>query len=92
MKELLFNELKNNRKKDDFTYQVKDMLYKDCVGYIKTMNNVNVTECVYTVPMFMIGYPIYNVEEVTKYIGNKLKREKIKVKFLSEKEIFVKWT
>lgn len=91
MKELLFNELKNSRKKDDFTHQVKDMLYKDCVGYIKTMNNVNVTECVYTVPMFMIGYPIYNVEEVTKYIGNKLKREKIKVKFLSEKEIFVKW-
>ncbi len=88
----LFDQLKSERKKENaIVMDMKRKFYKECTSLVKTMNNIGVTQCIYKTPMVSLGYPVYDATDVTKYISNKLKKEKLKVKFLSKHELFISW-
>lgn len=90
-KQNLFTELKNTRKKDDTFGQIFKAVYKDCINCIKNMNNIGSTEIIYTVPMFLIGHPLYDVDKVIQKIILKLKTEGIKATLVQNQDIKISW-
>lgn len=83
--------LRKNRNTCNFINEIKKVIYKDCVSFIKNTNNLNITEGIYTVPVFLVGYPLYDVNLIIKYLCNKLKKEKLQVKIINQNELTIKW-
>lgn len=49
------------------------------------------TYCLYSVPSYMKGFPIYNVKQCIFYIMNKLKKNSIESKYIYPNIIFIYW-
>jgi len=49
------------------------------------------TYCLYSVPSYMKGFPIYNVKQCIFYIMNKLKKNSIDSKYIYPNIIFIYW-
>jgi hypothetical protein len=58
---------------------------------IQNYANFGQTNCIYTIPNFLIGYSPYNMEKMSKYIYKKLKEEGFMVNKLSEQYIYISW-
>jgi len=49
------------------------------------------TYCLYSVPSYMKGFPIYNLKQCIFYIMNKLKKNSIDSKYIYPNIIFIYW-
>jgi hypothetical protein len=47
--------------------------------------------CVYTVPSYTFGFPVYNVAEITTYLFTILKNEGFCVVLLGDNKLFISW-
>ena len=47
--------------------------------------------CTYQVPEFLIGKPIYKIEDLRKYLINSLNRDKFDVLYIHPNLLFISW-
>jgi len=47
--------------------------------------------CTYQVPEFLIGKPIYKIEDLRKYLINSLKRDKFDILYIHPNLLFISW-
>lgn len=70
---LKVSDLKNDTKERNNSYKV---IYKQILNIIyqkiKQRNLYRYTSLTYTIPEYMIGYPLYNQEQAFKYVYKKL--------------------
>ena len=74
--------------------RVDDLKQKILLSVKEKINNYakfGQTNCIYTVPNFIIGEIPYNVEKVSKFIGKKLKTEGFYIIKISEHYIYISW-
>ena len=87
----LLEQLKKDREKDDIFSQIYKEIYAECLNCIKNVNSVGNREFVYKVPMFLIGYPLYDINRVITKLTVSLKREGLKTEQVQSDSILIRW-
>jgi len=75
------------RKKESF-HRVLDQ----CYGKIEKAAKHDLTWCVFDVPEFMLGYPIYDLNECIQYVYHHLTHKGFRVDYFFPKMLCVIWT
>lgn len=68
-----------------------DSVLKKCYQRIKRYSENYHLYCLYEIPKFIIGTPIYDYNELKKYITNKLKNKGFKVLNLDNTTLYISW-
>ena len=58
---------------------------------IKTNSKNKTFFCTHQIPEFLIGKPIYKIEDLRKYLINSLKRDKFDVLYIHPNLLFISW-
>lgn len=80
---------KNARERNRLSYY-KRVLHK-CYHRIVTVSENCKTQCVYKVPEFVVGMPIYNGLECVKFVVRALKKNGFYVKYTHPNLLFISW-
>ena len=94
MKHLNIKEIHmEQEKKMRHRYQSFDIILEICYKRIQNVIDTfrNTFFCLYEIPEFMIGYPIYDLNECVMYIIQKLSTNGFKVKYFFPRVILVSW-
>lgn len=68
-----------------------DKILEMCFGHIKRHADKNQLFCFYEVPEFMIGMPLYDMNECLAYIIEKLKENDFLVKYYFPRILYISW-
>jgi hypothetical protein len=66
-------------------------VYKLVEKRIVDSSKINLYQCYYDIPHFIINVPIYSINECREYIVSKLKSNGFKVNLISETTIIISW-
>lgn len=79
---------KNKSKRNELVKQkILSMINDKIVNYTK----YNYTNCIFTIPNFIIGYLPYNIEDMSNYIIKSLKNNGLFVLKLNIENIYISW-
>ena len=87
LERMLDIQKKRSQREDNIKLKVLNTL-KD---KLQTYANFGKLNCIYTVPNFVIGHCLYQLDDMMKYIIKKLKSEGYSVKQLSTQHILISW-
>ena len=92
MKQLNIFELQNsiNKKKQNRTYIYENVLEK-CNLKIKTAASQEKYECIYDVPKYIVGLPLYNINDCMDFIINQLNDNGFVVNYHFPKFLHISW-
>jgi hypothetical protein len=62
-----------------------------CSSFIKKHADKNATVCFYVVPEFLIGYPLYDINECITYIKDKLEKSGYLTKYYFPRILYISW-
>lgn len=87
----LKEELERDRKrKNSIEYEIFENILNQCKEQIRFENNLGRTSTKFTVPSFLLGYPIFSYYECKNYLINELVKTGIKIKEY-ENYISISW-
>ena len=66
-------------------------IFEMCLSKIEIVAKTNTTNTWYEIPIFIFGFPSYNIEEASEYVTKKLEKNGFKVFFLKPNIIFINW-
>jgi len=81
------NENNNNKK-----IKVYDYIYRIIENIIEKSAKNNLNYCHYQIPPFILGYPIYDINEVKMFLINELNEAGFHVVLLDENWIQITWS
>jgi len=84
----LIKEQKQRKKHLEKTY---DKIYRYVEKKIVECNNINMSQCYYEIPTFMLNLPLYSFNECRDYIIKKLKNNGFSVEMYNSKILLIKW-
>lgn len=92
MKQLNIFELQNsiNKKKQNRNNIYESVLEK-CHIKIKTAANKEQYECIYDVPQYIVGLPLYNINECIDFMVRQLNDNGFKVTYHFPKMLYISW-
>lgn len=88
---LFLNELQKERKIIDFTKDITNKLFNDCINYIKLINKNGTTNYLYKVPHFLVGYPLYDISSITIKINDLLKKQGLNTVYYPPDQLYINW-
>ena len=92
MSQLKVSELfETSNKKNLMRLEIYDDVLVKCHKRIKYNSTLERTYCFYQIPEFIIGVPLYKVEEMRIYIINCLKKDGLQVMYIDPNWIFISW-
>ena len=77
----------------------REKLKKECYNKILTLINnkiiivskTNNTSTWFEIPLFMLGYPTYELKECSDYLIEKIKKNGFKISFLNPNILLINW-
>ena len=83
------NSKREQRKKNKaiFYHKVLNLCYNKITYYSDKMQ----VQCFFTVPKFILGIPIYNLEECSKYISLYLQKKGFKSLYIKPNIVYIYW-
>ena len=92
MSQLNIHELyESSRRKELKKFETFDKILQRCHNKIKLYAQNRKTECIYEVPGFIIGVPIYDIEELKEYLISSLKKNGFILKQFPPNWIYISW-
>lgn len=86
------NELEEERKPlNEQNNEILECIVEKCIKNIKSINCIGKTDCVFEIPCFIIGYPLFNIQDIIKPFRKKLKSKGLKTLHLESNKIFISW-
>ena len=85
------NILSIQKKRSQRGEQLKQKMLQSVKEKINNYANFGQTNCIYTVPNFLIGEIPYDLDKMTKYICKKLKEEGLYIIKMSSEHIYISW-
>lgn len=87
----IIDELKKTRSANNSIDIIKKTHYNSILNRIKFINSYGKTTMVYTVPLFLPSFPVYDINIIVNYLLNKLKRDGFRVERIKEYELCIAW-
>ena len=84
---ILSIQKKRHKREEDIRNKVLSTLKDKIHNYA----NFGKISCVYTVPNFIIGYSLFDLNDMIKFLIKQLKKEGFCVKQLTSQHIFISW-
>ena len=69
-----------------------DSILKKCHTRIKYYSKYEKTTCFFAIPEFIIGVPLYNVNELRTYMMNSLEKNGFKLMYLHPNWLMIDWS
>ena len=69
-----------------------DNILKKCHTRIKYYSKFEKTTCFFAIPEFLIGVPLYDVNELTTYMINSLEKNGFKLMYLHPNWLMIDWS
>lgn len=92
MTDINVNQLYNSvLKKEAVKYKTYESVLKLCYLKIKRYAENFKLGCLYEIPKFVIGTPLYEFDKLKQYILNSLKKKGFYIKMLNESIIYISW-
>lgn len=89
---LSLSDIVNNKKKrDQKKEEVFKVLLKECSAKIKKSDEMKNLYCIYTVPEFVLGYPIFNINECITYIIKEISKHGFQTQYIFPNIIVIAW-
>ena len=79
------------RKRYEKQKNIFNLVLKRCHSKITTSGNQMKTECTFTIPPYIPGYPLFDIEECMRFLIYKLEKNKFKIKLINTSTIIVSW-
>jgi hypothetical protein len=86
-RDLIFQQKEKEKNK----YKIYDKIYELIEKKIIAASTYNYYYTLYEIPEFLIGYPIYSLDDCSIYIQNKLKSNEFKIEFYKPNIVFISW-
>lgn len=85
--------LKQQQKKQTKRQEAFDFILEQCYKKIQKCIQVtrNVFECFFEIPEFLIGYPLYDLNECTSYCHALLTSKGFQVQYIFPRVLFISW-
>ena len=77
---------RENKKKKNFK-----KVYKLVERRIIDSSKINLYQCIYDIPNFLLNGPLYSLDECREYILNKLKSNGFQTMVITENRILIRW-
>jgi len=92
MSQLRINDLYSKKNEKNLKrLEIYDSVLVKCHERIKYNSNFEKTYCFYQIPEFIIGVPLYNINEMRKYIINSLKTNGFNILYIDPNWLFISW-
>ena len=92
MSSLNINELYSKiNEKNMKRFEIFDDILKKIHTRIKYNANLEKPFCVYHIPEFIIGVPLYNINDLRNYLMNSLKKNGFKLLYVEPNWLFITW-
>ena len=92
MSSLNINELYSKiNEKNMKRFEIFDDILKKIHTRIKYNANLEKTFCFYHIPEFIIGVPLYNINDLRNYLMNSLKKNGFKLLYVEPNWLFITW-
>lgn len=62
-----------------------------CLKKIEIVAKTNITNTWFEIPVFLLGFPSYEIDDSAEYIMKQLKKNGFKVYFLKPNFLFINW-
>lgn len=85
------NIISIQKKRSQRVEQLKQKILNSVKDKINNYANFGQTNCIYTIPNFMIGEIPYNLESMSKFIIKKLKNDGLYVVKISPEYVYISW-
>jgi hypothetical protein len=66
-------------------------LLSECIDNIRDNNDMDITDMIFPVPLYMHMQPKYDSADCLRYIESKLRKQYLDTLIISKKEIFISW-
>lgn len=87
------NELNSRRRdKNQRDREIFNRVLKRCHMRIKMSANQLSSACMYTIPPYIPGLPLFQINDCLRYIKKKLKANGFKVKMMTPTQIYISWS
>lgn len=80
-----------SNRKNLMRLEIYDSVLVKCHKRIKYNSSLERTYCFFQIPEFIIGVPLYRVEEMRIYIINSLKKDGLQVMYIDPNWLFISW-
>lgn len=87
IQELKKDRQQTNQYKKDIVHRLLEKCRKD----IKIFNSMNKTNYTFECPMFLTGFPTYDVKEITLELNKELKKIGLSTTYKIPDTIFISW-
>ena len=92
MSSLNINDLyKTSDRKNEIRFRIFDNILKKIHIRIKNSAINEKMYCFYQIPEFIIGTPIYDINELKEYLINSLKKDRFKLLYIDPNWLFISW-
>lgn len=83
--------IKQQKERDEKKKIIFKKIFEKIEKKIVLASSSNFYECKYEVPEFLLGMPIYSIEDCKKYLKVKLKENGFKVNNLNDNILLISW-
>ena len=93
-KSSFLDELEKDRESSKFTKiysEITNNIVDSCVSNIKSLNKLGKTEYTFEIPYILVGYPLYDISEVSLSVNKYLKKKGLKTIFIEPNKIYITW-
>ena len=79
------------RRKELKKFETFDKILQRSHNKIKLYAENHKTECIYEVPEFIIGVPLYNIEDLKRYLIELLRKDGFQLIYIDPNWLFITW-
>ena len=83
--------LNNKKKRDARRHEVFDLLLERCCKKISAADAIRQMYCIFDVPDFVFGYPLYNLNECMGYLLQELTKRGFQVQYMFPRTLIISW-
>lgn len=89
---LTINDILAKKKhREEKRHEVFNILLERCCKKIEQADNMKILYCVFEVPEFLFGYPLYNLNECVGYLLQELTKRGFQVQYIFPHTIIISW-
>ena len=81
----------SSKRKELKKFETFDKILQRCHNKITLYAENRKTECIYEIPGFIIGVPLYNINELSEYLISSLNKNGFILKVLQQNYIIISW-